>query len=620
MTKKRWITATIAIVLIVSLVLGLALWNRKGTKVEVYPLANIMYDAAMFGDSYSIGGAITDGAKQEVKLKNALVDSVEVESGDAVKKGDVLMRYDVRSYALAIQSDEADIAVKEAALQSAKKDLVKYQSLQPAEAAPNYAEGSADVEEETIDHGPLVTVASVSAPSADLTYNCTPATVVSADFLRYIRDHGMTATFHIYQGEVLYGSWIVSGASLPTTAKGEYIPYELPAMEIYVDESLIPQTSVAPPVIPEDSGESTGEEGTEDVPAPEPVVPQTDSASIAAQINADISAKIQNALSQMPQLYEQAEDAEAITQDWVLGSGLTITEDGASVDLTQAPYGVFAACAPTPYEQYEVIEVEDDDPAVYDVTSDGDENYMYSASELRDMIAEKKTEITSLELEVEMAKIQLEQDRLASETGEVTAKFDGVVTYIKDPNESNPGAVIIKLKGTQTYEVTAYIDELTLDTVKVGDGLNVYSYETGQNFTATIQEIKDRPSDQVGFYSYGSANPNNSYYPVIASLDEDVDLSVGESCGISLIESGESAGIYLEPVYVREDERGSYVLAASDNNRLEKRYVKTGRMMWGWLLEIQSGLDAEDRIAVPYGKNVEEGKATVDADYPSYGY
>ena len=50
------------------------------------------------------------------------------------------------------------------------------------------------------------------------------------------------------------------------------------------------------------------------------------------------------------------------------------------------------------------------------------------------------------------------------------------------------------------------------------------------------------------------------------------------------------------------------------NGRLEKRFVTTGKDLYGSYTEILSGLTAEDLVAFPYGKNVKDGAVAVEGD------
>ena len=66
-------------------------------------------------------------------------------------------------------------------------------------------------------------------------------------------------------------------------------------------------------------------------------------------------------------------------------------------------------------------------------------------------------------------------------------------------------------------------------------------------------------------------------------------------------------------MYMRQ-EHGNYYVLMNDNGRLKKRYVKTGKMVYGSALEIKSGLDGSEYICFPYGKDVAEGKKCVNSD------
>ena len=66
------------------------------------------------------------------------------------------------------------------------------------------------------------------------------------------------------------------------------------------------------------------------------------------------------------------------------------------------------------------------------------------------------------------------------------------------------------------------------------------------------------------------------------------------------------------------DLNGMYVYIA-ENNTLKKQYVTTGKTLWGYEIEILSGLTMEDYIAFPYGKHVHEGaQAVVSENMPMY--
>lgn len=181
-------------------------------------------------------------------------------------------------------------------------------------------------------------------------------------------------------------------------------------------------------------------------------------------------------------------EVEALDTNWTLGGSLMFTGDGVSVDLSapQAGYGQFVSCTPTEYQQFETVYHENFIP-------DGSENYMYSKEELAKMIKEAEQELATLQLDLRSAQLTYEQNQLVSKTGEVTANISGTVTDVKDPATLATGDTLITVKGTENYTVTAYISELNLNKVSIGDSLSVYAYQSSNNVTATVSEIGTTP-------------------------------------------------------------------------------------------------------------------------------
>lgn len=79
------------------------------------------------------------------------------------------------------------------------------------------------------------------------------------------------------------------------------------------------------------------------------------------------------------------------------------------------------------------------------------------------------------------------------------------------------------------------------------------------------------------------------------------------------MENGEEV-ICIEKAYVREENGQSYVLVAGEDDRLEKRYIATGKTVSGQAVIIKEGLSMSDRIAFPYGKTAKEGVKVNDTD------
>ena len=66
-------------------------------------------------------------------------------------------------------------------------------------------------------------------------------------------------------------------------------------------------------------------------------------------------------------------------------------------------------------------------------------------------------------------------------------------------------------------------------------------------------------------------------------------------------------------MFIRTENGKSYVLVRGDHDRLEKRWVQTGRNLWGSYTQIRGGLTVDDFVAFPYGRDVTEGAGTTEA-------
>ena len=113
---------------------------------------------------------------------------------------------------------------------------------------------------------------------------------------------------------------------------------------------------------------------------------------------------------------------------------------------------------------------------------------------------------------------------------------------------------------------------------------------------ASITEISTYPDENSNAWG-GDGNPNVSYYPYTAYIENTEGLRNGEYVGLTMTATGgedQENKIYLEKAYIR-DEDG-----------------KTGKTIWGSYAEIVEGLTKEDRIAFPYGKSAKEGVKVKD--------
>ena len=247
----------------------------------------------------------------------------------------------------------------------------------------------------------------------------------------------------------------------------------------------------------------------------------------------------------------------------------------------------------------------------------------YTAEELAEAIKEQEKNIKETELQIREAELGIKEYKKVLDGKIVYATMDGIVKSAGSVEDTS-GNSFITITGKAGLYVKGSVNELALDTVKVGDTITGTSYETGSSFTAEIVEISEYPEESsTSYYGFGDGNTNSSYYPFYAYIDNAEGLQVDSYVDLSLSNTNASVsadpmisgGLSLEEYYVRTDNNGrSYCYVRGKDGLLEKRYLEVGANNWG-VITIKSGLTPNDCIAFPYGDGVEEGAQTVEVEY-----
>jgi hypothetical protein len=261
----------------------------------------------------------------------------------------------------------------------------------------------------------------------------------------------------------------------------------------------------------------------------------------------------------------------------------------------------------TPPDHTQLIDTEPDDEDQIQWNSG------YTASEIAAMRIEKEKQIKELELSVRMAEAEYKIMEKEASDGTVYAQFDGVVVSVLDPDTAyQSNEPLLKVSGGGGFYVEGSVSELLLDSVQVGQEVQITSWYDGGSYVGIITEVGDYPSDDGDAY-YGSSNV--TYYPYTVFIDESANLREGYYVEMSYQSaSQEGSGLYLELPFVLEEGDGYYVYVRNDSGLLEKRKIQTGKTLWGSYIEIRGGLTEEDYIAFPYGKTVREGASTVEGN------
>lgn len=234
----------------------------------------------------------------------------------------------------------------------------------------------------------------------------------------------------------------------------------------------------------------------------------------------------------------------------------------------------------------------------------------YTRSELNEMIREKQEEIRDLNLQLRQA--QLEYKKLENEKDStiVYSKLDGTVSYVGNPSDKSKPYIKITAGGGNI--VQAYVDEWSIDDIKIGQGASITNWMNGEEYKGTIRSIGTYPA---GDFVHEGIRTNASYYPVSIELSGEADLNENDYVGVTLDTADkESDSFYLESSFVITEGRRKYVYVRGEDGLLSKCEVQVGANLDGYYQEILDGVQMGDWIAFPYGKNVKEGAKTTEAD------
>ena len=235
----------------------------------------------------------------------------------------------------------------------------------------------------------------------------------------------------------------------------------------------------------------------------------------------------------------------------------------------------------------------------------------YTAEELKKAIHDQ--EISLRDMDLERRKMELQYTVKQNELADLTIKsyVKGRVGAFQDLEDIDYSKPLTVIDGGEGYYLNGTVSELYLDLFEPGSVLDCTGYgENGMvSCQATVTEVSDYPTDKNDYY--GDGNPNVSYYPFTAYIEDGTGLTNGMYMDISISIAGNTDTFYLDKMYIRQEDNKNYVWAANpETGLLEKRYVRLGKTLYDSYYEIKGGLTQDDLIAVPFGKNLKPGVKT----------
>lgn len=618
MKQKPWLKIVIpvvSLVLVAAIVLGvLYASNRSGGEpVNVYAFPDVGMTEYWADSQESYGPISTDDIQTVYLSDTQSVTQILVEVGDTVKKGDLLMVFDTTLSDLALERERLAVEKLKLQLQDAQKELTEIKNMKPMII-------------------PSVTEPEETEP--DLGTQLTTAYAIStrSEYDGSTQDKALICW--VQEGTELDDILFEAVRQAAIAFQTQNLPQELPTepSEEPTEPSEEPTEPSEEPAEPSEEPTEPSEEPTE--PSEEPTEPSEEPTDPSVEPTEPSEEPTEPSEEPTEPSEEPTEPSEEPTEpseeptepqptvdvthfyvvfkvtqgDMSLGSvtvwqGLHLRQNPTTGTFTFSLYDASGMVDHT-------LDTSDSTPGS---TPDIDFGSGYTSTQIAEMRRQQEKTIKDLEFQIKMAEANYKIKQTEVADGCVYAEFDGeVVSLLSEEEARLDNQPLLKVSGGGGYYIEGSVSELEKDSLQIGQEVTVNDWYNGTTYVGTIQSIGDAPSSNSGWTGLG--NPNTSYYPFVVYVDGSADLRSGYYASITFTSATAEHGIYLENPFLRTEQGRSYVYVEDANGVLEKRYVTTGKSLWGSYTEILSGLTAEDYIAFPYGKTVKVGAQTKQSE------
>ena len=586
--KKKIIITVTAVVLVVAIGLGVWFGVSRGRSEPVKVFAfNYVGMTEYWGDSQESYGPVSTDKIQTVFLSSTqTVTEMKVAQGDMIKKGDVLMTFDTTLSDLQLERKRLEVEKLKLDLETAQKKLKDIQNMKPMSiVTPDDSDDSEDD-----DSGKGVKLSGSYQLSTNSDYDGSMAEKALICWLNTAAavDNGILEAARQKAEEYQNKNYVPDPTEEPTVETTEETTET--TTETTESPSEKPSETPNPPENPGEgsSGENPGGEDGEN-------------SSASAAENPDEKPAI--TVSDYYMVFKVTEGNMSLGNR-LTWQGLHIYRQGGGF--------VFKFFDASVVPDHSIIT---DDPDSTDPTDPDmpDPGSGYTAAQLAQMRSEQEKKIKELGFKIKVAEADYKIKQAEMSDGNVYAEFDGkVVSVLTEEEAKTQNQPVLKVSGGGGFYIQGSVSELEKDKMQIGQEVTVNDWNTGMTYTGKIVSMGDFPTNSDGWN--GSGNPNVSYYPFTVFVDETADLQAGMYVNIQYSSAESENGIYLENPFIRTENGQSYVYVQGAGGKLEKRFVTTGKALWGSYTEIRSGLTVDDLIAFPYGKNLKEGAPTVESD------
>lgn len=595
--KKKIIITVTAVVLVVAIGLGVWFGVSRGRSEPVKVFAfNSVGMTEYWGDSQESYGPVSTDKIQTVFLSSTqTVTEMKVAQGDTVKKGDVLMTFDTTLSDLQLERKRLEVEKLKLDLETAQKKLKDIRNMKPMSI----------VSPDDFDYG-----GENGGANRPLEGNYELSDKQFYDG----KDEETALICWLRNGYTVNDSILEKARQLAEDlqTKNQPDPTE-PDTEPTTEPTTEPPTqpSTEPPTQP--STEPPTQPSTEP-----PTQPSTEASTPSTEESSEGEDGEQSSASAAE---NPGEKPTVSVEDYYIV--FKVTKDDMSMGNRLAWEGlhVFKQGSGFAFNFFDASGVPDhtittDDPDNPDEPDDPDipdPGSGYTAAQLAQMRAEQEKTIKETKFKIKMAEADYKIMQTEMSDGNVYAEFDGkVVSVLTEEEAKTQNQPVLKVSGGGGFYIQGSVSELEKDKMQIGQEVTVNDWNTGMTYTGKIVSMGDFPTNSDGWN--GSGNPNVSYYPFTVFVDETADLQAGMYVNIQYSSAESENGIYLENPFIRTENGQSYVYVQGASGKLEKRFVTTGKALWGSYTEIRSGLTVDDLIAFPYGKNLKEGAPTVESD------
>lgn len=604
--KKKIIITVTAVVLVVAIGLGVWFGVSRGRSEPVKVFAfNSVGMTEYWGDSQESYGPVSTDKIQTVFLSSTqTVTEMKVAQGDMVKKGDVLMTFDTTLSDLQLERKRLEVEKLKLDLETAQKKLKDIQNMKPMSiVSPDDFDNS---DEDSDDEGDLEKDYELSYDHA---YDGSKPSKALICWLRVTTgDEKVRMTPTVDDAlleEARQQAEKFQNENQPDPTEPSTEPTTEPTTESTTEPATEPPTQpgTEPPTQP--STEPPTQPSTE---ASTPSTEETsegeggEHSSASAAENPDEKPTI--TVNSYYMVIKATEGNKRMGAR-VVWQGMYIRKVGSGFT-----FQFFDATGVPDHMATDPDDPDNTDPTDPDMPDPGSG---YTAAQLAQMRAEQEKTIKETKFKIKMAEADYKIMQTEMSDGNVYAEFDGkVVSVLTEDEAKTQNQPVIKVSGGGGFYIQGSVSELEKDKMQIGQEVTVNDWNTGMTYTGKIVSMGDFPTNSDGWN--GSGNPNVSYYPFTVFVDETADLQAGMYVNIQYSSAESENGIYLENPFIRTENGQSYVYVQGAGGKLEKRFVTTGKALWGSYTEIRSGLTVDDLIAFPYGKNLKEGAPTVESD------